>query len=114
VAVYGGYVTAGHCGRSGVVRGWDGSNQGEFRGWSFPGNDYAWVATGYGWWTVPDTPLAQPDLHDPGSGVVDDDRAVHRQREGPEELSGACVGKVQAPDSWEGLGDAADGGPATG
>lgn len=52
-SVHGGYVTAGHCGRSGVVRGWDGSNQGEFRGWSFPGNDYAWVATGYGWWTVP-------------------------------------------------------------
>ena len=52
-SVYGGYVTAGHCGRSGVVRGWDGSDQGSFRGWSFPGNDYAWVATGYGWWTVP-------------------------------------------------------------
>ena len=27
-SVYGGYVTAGHCGRGGVVRGWDGSNQG--------------------------------------------------------------------------------------
>ncbi|MGW7686999.1 S1 family peptidase [Kribbella sp. NPDC054772] len=52
-SVYGGYVTAGHCGRSGVVRGWDGSDQGSFQGWSFPGNDYAWVATGYGWWTVP-------------------------------------------------------------
>ncbi|TDC22481.1 S1 family peptidase [Kribbella albertanoniae] len=52
-SVHGGYVTAGHCGRGGVVRGWDGSNQGEFRGWSFPGNDYAWVQTGYGWWTVP-------------------------------------------------------------
>ncbi|TCC31545.1 S1 family peptidase [Kribbella sindirgiensis] len=52
-SVYGGYVTAGHCGRSGIVRGWDGSDQGSFRGWSFPGNDYAWVGTGYGWWTVP-------------------------------------------------------------
>ncbi|MFF1821225.1 S1 family peptidase [Kribbella sp. NPDC058245] len=52
-SVYGGYVTAGHCGRGGRVRGWDGSDQGDFRGWSFPGNDYAWVATGYGWWTVP-------------------------------------------------------------
>lgn len=52
-SVHGGYVTAGHCGRGGIVRGWDGSNQGEFRGWSFPGNDYAWVQTGYGWWTVP-------------------------------------------------------------
>ncbi|MGW6197848.1 S1 family peptidase [Kribbella sp. NPDC055110] len=52
-SVYGGYVTAGHCGRSGIVRGWDGTDQGSFQGWSFPGNDYAWVATGYGWWTVP-------------------------------------------------------------
>ncbi|WP_405060480.1 S1 family peptidase [Kribbella sp. NBC_01505] len=52
-SVYGGYVTAGHCGRSGRVRGWDNSDQGDFRAWSFPGNDYAWVATGYGWWTVP-------------------------------------------------------------
>ncbi|NIK58060.1 S1 family peptidase [Kribbella shirazensis] len=52
-SVHGGYVTAGHCGRSGIVRGWDGSDQGSFRGWSFPGNDYGWVATGYGWWTVP-------------------------------------------------------------
>ncbi|MGW6277472.1 S1 family peptidase [Kribbella sp. NPDC055071] len=52
-SVYGGYVTAGHCGRSGLVRGWDGSDQGWFQGWSFPGNDYAWVSVGYGWWTVP-------------------------------------------------------------
>jgi streptogrisin C len=52
-SVYGGYVTAGHCGRSGIVRGWDGSDMGWFQGWSFPGNDYAWVSVGYGWWTVP-------------------------------------------------------------
>lgn len=51
-SVVGGYVTAGHCGRSGIVRGWDGSDQGSFQGWSFPGNDYAWVSTGYGWWNV--------------------------------------------------------------
>ncbi|RZU03560.1 alpha-lytic protease prodomain-containing protein [Kribbella rubisoli] len=51
-SVVGGYVTAGHCGRSGIVRGWDGSDQGWFQGWSFPGNDYAWVSTGYGWWNV--------------------------------------------------------------
>ncbi|MEU4195965.1 S1 family peptidase [Kribbella sp. NPDC026611] len=52
-SVYGGYITAGHCGRGGLVRGWDGSDQGWFQGWSFPGNDYAWVSVGYGWWTVP-------------------------------------------------------------
>ena len=52
-SVYGGYVTAGHCGRGGLVRGWDGSDMGWFQGWSFPGNDYAWVSVGYGWWTVP-------------------------------------------------------------
>ena len=52
-SVYGGYVTAGHCGRGGLVRGWDGSGQGYFQGWSFPDNDYAWVSVGYGWWTVP-------------------------------------------------------------
>ncbi|WP_344321736.1 S1 family peptidase [Streptomyces macrosporus] len=53
-AVHGGFVTAGHCGRTGdSVRGWDGSQMGQFRGSSFPGNDYAFVSTGHGWWTVP-------------------------------------------------------------
>ncbi|MGW7369386.1 S1 family peptidase [Streptomyces sp. NPDC054841] len=53
-SVYGGFVTAGHCGGPGsFVRGWDGSDMGWFQGSSFPGNDYAWVSTGYGWWTVP-------------------------------------------------------------
>ena len=52
-SVYGGFITAGHCGRSGTVRGWDGSDLGAFQGWSFPGNDYAWVSVGNGWWTVP-------------------------------------------------------------
>ena len=37
-SVHGGYVTAGHCGGAGsFVRGWDGSDQGSFRGSSFPG-----------------------------------------------------------------------------
>ncbi|GAA2877550.1 alpha-lytic protease prodomain-containing protein [Streptosporangium fragile] len=37
-----GFVTAGHCGRSGATT----SNpSGTFQGSSFPGNDYAWVAT---------------------------------------------------------------------
>jgi len=39
-AVQGGFVTAGHCGVAG-----DSTNYGTFQGSSFPGNDYAWVAT---------------------------------------------------------------------
>ncbi|MFJ7629108.1 S1 family peptidase [Streptomyces sp. NPDC097595] len=53
-SVYGGFVTAGHCGRAGAgVSGWDGSFIGNFQGSSFPGDDYAWVSVGNGWWTVP-------------------------------------------------------------
>ncbi|MEV8437346.1 S1 family peptidase [Actinosynnema sp. NPDC051121] len=53
-SVQGGYVTAGHCGSAGAqVYGWDRSWQGQFGGSSFPGNDYAWVRTGGGWWNVP-------------------------------------------------------------
>nr|WP_211269232.1 S1 family peptidase [Saccharothrix syringae] len=53
-SVHGGYVTAGHCGQAGAqVYGWDRSWQGQFAGSSFPGNDYAWVRTGGGWWNVP-------------------------------------------------------------
>ena len=39
-AVQGGFLTAGHCGVAG-----DSTNYGTFQGSSFPGNDYAWVAT---------------------------------------------------------------------
>ncbi|MCF3130352.1 S1 family peptidase [Streptomyces olivochromogenes] len=53
-SVYGGFVTAGHCGRPfAAVYGWDGSYVGNFQGSSFPGDDYAWVSVGSGWWTVP-------------------------------------------------------------
>ena len=53
-SVYGGFVTAGHCGGAGQsVSGWDGSYIGNFQGSSFPDNDYAWVNVGSGWWTVP-------------------------------------------------------------
>ncbi|MFD8806297.1 S1 family peptidase [Streptomyces sp. NPDC059597] len=53
-SVYGGFVTAGHCGQpSAAVYGWDGSYVGNFQGSSFPDNDYAWVNVGSGWWTVP-------------------------------------------------------------
>ncbi|MCX4851073.1 S1 family peptidase [Streptomyces sp. NBC_00893] len=53
-SVYGGFVTAGHCGQAGAaVSGWDRSAVGNFQGSSFPGDDYAWVSVGNGWWTVP-------------------------------------------------------------
>ncbi|GAB3448010.1 S1 family peptidase [Actinophytocola sediminis] len=53
-SVNGGFVTAGHCGGTGSsVAGWDGSAMGSFAGSSFPGNDYAFVRIGNGWWTVP-------------------------------------------------------------
>ncbi|MGW3284816.1 S1 family peptidase [Streptomyces sp. NPDC001002] len=53
-SVYGGFVTAGHCGQpSAAVYGWDRSYVGNFQGSSFPDNDYAWVSVGSGWWTVP-------------------------------------------------------------
>ncbi|WP_328992488.1 S1 family peptidase [Kribbella sp. NBC_01245] len=53
-SVHGGFVTAGHCSGAGAaVYGWDRSRMGTFRGSSFPGNDYAWVQIGWGWWTVP-------------------------------------------------------------
>ncbi|MFE2939760.1 S1 family peptidase [Streptomyces sp. NPDC059255] len=53
-SVQGGFVTAGHCGSTGAqVRGWDNSYIGNFQGSTFPGNDYAWVNVGSGWWTVP-------------------------------------------------------------
>ncbi|WAP54271.1 S1 family peptidase [Streptomyces sp. S465] len=53
-SVQGGFVTAGHCGQKGAsVSGWDGSYIGNFQGSSFPGNDYAYVNVGSGWWTVP-------------------------------------------------------------
>ncbi|MFF8421855.1 S1 family peptidase [Streptomyces sp. NPDC015680] len=53
-SVYGGFITAGHCGQAGAaVSGWDRSAIGNFQGSSFPGDDYAWVSVGNGWWTVP-------------------------------------------------------------
>ncbi|WP_328326301.1 S1 family peptidase [Kribbella sp. NBC_00382] len=54
-SVYGGFVSAGHCSPGVGARtfGWDHSNQGVFRGSSFPGNDYSWVQIDSGWWTVP-------------------------------------------------------------
>ncbi|AUI60145.1 S1 family peptidase [Amycolatopsis sp. BJA-103] len=53
-SVHGGFVSAGHCGGNGSpVVGWDGSAMGNFAGSSFPGNDYAFIRIGNGWWTAP-------------------------------------------------------------
>ncbi|MBB4968808.1 S1 family peptidase [Saccharothrix violaceirubra] len=53
-AVTGGFVTAGHCGKSGnTTTGVNRQSQGTFRGSSFPGNDYAWVATNSSWTSKP-------------------------------------------------------------
>ncbi|MEV4316176.1 S1 family peptidase [Actinocrispum sp. NPDC049592] len=52
-SVVGGFVSAGHCGGVGSnVVGWDGSQMGTFAGSSFPGNDYSYIRTGWGWWNV--------------------------------------------------------------
>jgi streptogrisin C len=53
-AVQGGYVTAGHCGRTNTVT--QGSNwvdSGVVRGSVFPGSDYAWIQTNASWNTLP-------------------------------------------------------------
>jgi len=53
-AVTGGFVTAGHCGRTGATTtGYNRVSQGAFRGSSFPGNDYGWVATNSNWTSRP-------------------------------------------------------------
>ncbi|QFZ16426.1 S1 family peptidase [Saccharothrix syringae] len=53
-AVTGGFVTAGHCGRSGnATTGYNRVSQGTFAGSSFPGNDYAWVRTNSNWTSRP-------------------------------------------------------------
>ncbi|MBP2330725.1 hypothetical protein JOF56_011110 [Kibdelosporangium banguiense] len=53
-SVHGGFVSAGHCGGVGSnVVGWDGSQMGRFEGSSFPGDDYSFIRTGWGWWNAP-------------------------------------------------------------
>ncbi|MFE2750933.1 S1 family peptidase [Actinosynnema sp. NPDC059335] len=53
-AVAGGFVTAGHCGRTGnATTGFNRVSQGTFAGSSFPGNDYAWVRTNTSWTSRP-------------------------------------------------------------
>ncbi|MGW0518112.1 S1 family peptidase [Crossiella sp. NPDC003009] len=50
-SVQGGFVTAGHCGRTGTAtQGFNRVAQGTFRGSTFPGNgDFGWVATSSNW-----------------------------------------------------------------
>lgn len=49
-----GFATAGHCGRAGTAtQGYNQVAQGTFQGSSFPGNDYAWVATNSNWTATP-------------------------------------------------------------
>jgi streptogrisin C len=53
-SVAGGFVTAGHCGRTGnSTAGYNRVAQGTFRGSSFPGNDYAWVQVNSNWTPQP-------------------------------------------------------------
>ncbi len=45
-----GFATAGHCGRVGTTtNGFNQQAQGTFQGSTFPGRDYAWVATNANW-----------------------------------------------------------------
>ena len=49
-SVSGGFVTAGHCGRTGTaVSGYNRVAAGTFAGSTFPGNDYSWVRTNANW-----------------------------------------------------------------
>ena len=49
-----GFVTAGHCGTTGsTTTGYNQASQGTFQGSTFPGNDYAWVATNSSWTSTP-------------------------------------------------------------
>ncbi len=53
-SVNGGFVTAGHCGRTGqATTGFNRVAQGTFQGSSFPGNDYAWVSVNANWTPQP-------------------------------------------------------------
>ncbi len=57
-SVTGGFVTAGHCGRTGATTT---QPSGSFRGSSFPGNDYAWVQVAAG-----NTPIGQVNNYSGG------------------------------------------------
>ncbi|WP_440107091.1 S1 family peptidase [Streptosporangium sp. H16] len=49
-----GFVSAGHCGRSGAATtGFNRVAQGTFQGSVFPGSDYSWVATNSDWTATP-------------------------------------------------------------
>jgi streptogrisin C len=49
-AVQGGFTSAGHCGRAGqTTSGFNRVAQGTFRGSSFPGDDFSWIAVNANW-----------------------------------------------------------------
>jgi streptogrisin C len=65
-SVSGGFVSAGHCGRTGnTTTGYNQISQGTFRGSSFPGNDYSWVGVNSSW-----TPRPYVDNYSGGTVTV--------------------------------------------
>ncbi|MEV0680892.1 S1 family peptidase [Actinosynnema sp. NPDC050436] len=95
-AVTGGFVTAGHCGRTGATTtGFNRVSQGTFRGSSFPGNDYAWVATNSNW-------TSRPWVNRSGSNVIvkgSSEAAVGAQICRSGSTTGWRCGTVQAKNS---------------
>ncbi|MPY80312.1 MAG: trypsin-like serine protease [Actinophytocola sp.] len=82
-AVYGGFVTAGHCGSPGTGTS---SPSGYFAGSSFPGNDYAFVNTG-----SDDTPKPWVNMY---NGYA---RVVHGSSEAP---TGSSVCRSGSTTGW--------------
>ncbi|MCU1685523.1 MAG: serine protease [Amycolatopsis sp.] len=86
-SVQGGFVSAGHCGTAGSsVVGWDGSQMGSFAGSTFPGNDWSFIRTGYGWWnvgvvlgwgTVSDAPVHGSNVAPVGTSVCRSGSTTH-------------------------------------
>jgi streptogrisin C len=86
-SVQGGFISAGHCGTPGSsVVGWDGSQMGSFAGSTFPGNDWSFIQTGYGWWnvgvvlgwgTVSDAPVRGSNVAPVGTSVCRSGSTTH-------------------------------------
>jgi streptogrisin C len=87
-SVYGGFVTAGHCGTAGTPVTINGVEQGTFQGSSFPGDDHAWVQTRSGV-----TPRGAVNRYDGHSGTI----AVAGTDEAP---VGAAVCRSGSTTGW--------------
>ena len=48
-AVSGGFVSAGHCGKAGMVTSGAGIDQGTYQASTFPGNDWSWIKVNSSW-----------------------------------------------------------------